>query len=122
MATVLQRAARHQLVKSVDQQGRPLPRHARAWLALRLTKMARHQVRQALEANKVALPKSADAETPLENLDGCEQPPAPDQVLKQAVAESDGAVAKELDVTRDESTTPELEKSGASEASAKEEV
>ena len=121
-ATVLQRAARHQLVKAVDGQGKPLARHARAWLAIRLTTMARHQVRQGFEANKVALAKSADAETPAENLDGCEQPPAPDQSLKQAVAESDGAVAAAPDATKDESTTPELEKAGAAEATAKEDV
>jgi hypothetical protein len=122
MATVLQRAARHQLVKAVDAKGRPLARHSRAWLAIRLTTLARHQVRKALEANKVALPKSADAETPAENLDGCEQPPAPDQSLAQAVSESDGAVAKEVDASKDESTTPELEKSGAAEAAAKEDA
>ena len=117
-ATVLQRAARHQLVKAVDSEGRPLARHARAWLALRLTMMARHQVRVALEANKVALAKADDAQTPTEDLDGYEQPPVPEQALSRAVADADPAVAKEVDVKKDESTTPELDIAGAVEECA----
>lgn len=111
-ALVLQRAAWIALPLHTNRQH---PAHARAWLSIRLTLLARHELGIYFTKSKLRIVHAELATRPEENLDGAEQPKNAEAAIEQTVAEADKVVPPTPSHKVDESTPEGVESALAKE-------